>query len=80
MKGWIMRLLVSLATACLLVSQFHFTLVHCTYIPVNSDSTRGRSSGLESLANAESHDMHRQNAVPVILGPGFVAQRQQGVT
>ncbi|KAL3456425.1 hypothetical protein BJX64DRAFT_270732 [Aspergillus heterothallicus] len=37
--------------------------------------TAGRASGLESLASVESHEQHRNNQIPEILLPAFVAQR-----
>ena len=39
-------------------------------------SPAGRTSGLESLANVESHKEHRQGQIPAILLPAFIAQRQ----
>ncbi|KAL2814386.1 hypothetical protein BDW59DRAFT_154422 [Aspergillus cavernicola] len=39
--------------------------------------TAGRSSGLESLATAESHDQHRRNLLPTLLSPVYIAQRQR---
>ncbi|KAL4885198.1 hypothetical protein BJY04DRAFT_214536 [Aspergillus karnatakaensis] len=37
--------------------------------------TAGRSSGLESLADAESHEQHRRNMLPGILTAEFVVSR-----
>jgi hypothetical protein len=35
----------------------------------------GRSSGLESLADAESLEKHRKEQIPTILTPSYIAER-----
>jgi hypothetical protein len=35
----------------------------------------GRSSGLESLADAESLEQHRRDQIPTILTPSYIAQK-----
>ncbi|KAL2799428.1 hypothetical protein BJX66DRAFT_322276 [Aspergillus keveii] len=37
--------------------------------------TAGRSSGLESLADAESLEQHRKEQIPTILTPSYIAER-----
>ncbi|CEL05689.1 hypothetical protein ASPCAL06806 [Aspergillus calidoustus] len=38
--------------------------------------TAGRSSGLESLADAESLEQHRKDQIPTILTPSYIAQKR----
>lgn len=55
---------------------FHLIPIPPLYLLAShSNQFTGSSSGLESLATAESREQHRRNQLPPILSPIYIAQR-----
>ncbi|KAL3454355.1 hypothetical protein BJX65DRAFT_260378 [Aspergillus insuetus] len=54
--------------------QFQVMSLGTSYERLNYE-TAGRSSGLESLADAESLEQHRRDQIPTILTPSYIAQK-----